>query len=66
MRGLAWIVGIAAAGYLTVIAGLYLSFYLNIASGATIVLVLTSMFFLALVFAPIGSGLRRRLAHAAR
>ena len=40
----------------TVVAGLYLSFYLNSASGATIVLVLTSIFFVALVFTP----LRRR------
>jgi len=48
----------AVQGVLGVVAGLYLSFYLNIASGATIVLVLTSMFFLALVFVP----LRRRLA----
>ena len=42
----------AIQGVLGVVAGLYLSFYLNIASGATIVLVLTSMFFLVLVFAP--------------
>jgi ABC-type Mn2+/Zn2+ transport system permease subunit len=45
----------AIQGVLGVVAGLYLSFYLNIASGATIVLVLTSMFFLALVFAPLRS-----------
>jgi ABC-type Mn2+/Zn2+ transport system permease subunit len=42
----------AVQGVVGVVAGLYLSFYLNVASGATIVLVLTSMFFLALVFAP--------------
>jgi manganese/iron transport system permease protein len=54
----------AIQGVLGVVAGLYLSFYLNIASGATIVLVLTSMFFLALVFAPLRSGLQRRLARS--
>jgi manganese/iron transport system permease protein len=43
----------AIQGVLGVVIGLYLSFYLSIASGATIVLVLTSMFFLALVFAPL-------------
>jgi manganese/iron transport system permease protein len=42
----------AVQGVVGVIIGLYLSFYLNIASGATIVLVLTSMFMLALIFAP--------------
>ncbi|MEP7188742.1 MAG: metal ABC transporter permease [Roseiflexaceae bacterium] len=55
----------AIQGVLGVVAGLYLSFYLNIASGATIVLVLTSMFFLALVFAPIRNRLRHKLARAA-
>ncbi len=49
----------AIQGVVGVIAGLYLSFYLNIASGATIVLVLTSLFVLALVFAP-RLGSRRR------
>ena len=43
------------------IAGLYISFYLHIASGATIVLVLTSMFVLALALAPL-RGRRRRLS----
>jgi ABC-type Mn2+/Zn2+ transport system permease subunit len=52
----------AIQGVLGVVAGLYLSFYLNIASGATIVLVLTSMFFLALVLAPRSARLRRALA----
>lgn len=55
----------AIQGVLGVVAGLYLSFYLNIASGATIVLVLTSMFFLALVFAPVRNRLRHKLARAA-
>ncbi len=39
----------AVQGVIGVIAGIYLSFYLNIASGATIVLVLTSMFLLTLL-----------------
>jgi ABC-type Mn2+/Zn2+ transport system permease subunit len=43
----------ALQGVLGVVAGLYLSFYLNIASGATIVLVLTGMFFLALMLRPL-------------
>lgn len=43
----------ALQGVLGVIAGIYLSFYLNIASGATIVLVLTSMFLLALLLTPL-------------
>jgi ABC-type Mn2+/Zn2+ transport system permease subunit len=43
----------AIQGVLGVVAGLYLSFYLNIASGATIVLVLTGMFFLALMLRPL-------------
>ena len=42
----------ALQGIVGVIAGLYLSFYLNIASGATIVLVLTSMFVLVLLAKP--------------
>jgi manganese/iron transport system permease protein len=45
----------AVQGVIGTIAGLYLSFYLNIASGATIVLVLTSMFVLALFFSPMRS-----------
>ncbi len=45
----------AIQGAIGVIAGIYLSFYLNIASGATIVLVLTSMFLLALLLAPLRS-----------
>lgn len=43
----------AIHGVLGVVAGIYLSFYLNIASGATIVLVLTSMFLLALLLTPL-------------
>ena len=48
----------ALQGIVGAVAGLYLSFYLNIASGATIVLVLTSMFVLALIFSPRPGSLR--------
>lgn len=50
----------AMQGALGAVIGLYLSFYLNIASGATIVLVLTGMFALALLLAPLRNRLRRR------
>ncbi len=42
----------AIQGVIGVVAGLYLSFYFAVASGATIVLVLTAMFGLALLVAP--------------
>jgi ABC-type Mn2+/Zn2+ transport system permease subunit len=42
----------AAIGALSAIGGLYLSFYANIASGAAIVLVCTTFFILAFLFAP--------------
>ena len=42
----------AALGALSGVAGLYASFYLNIASGGAIVLVATAMFFVAWLFAP--------------
>lgn len=45
----------AIQGALGAVIGLYLSFYLNIASGATIVLVLTAMFGLALVWKAVSS-----------
>jgi manganese/iron transport system permease protein len=51
------IVGIASA-----VVGLYLSYWLDVASGATIVLVETGMFVLALVFGPRGTLGRRRPA----
>jgi manganese/iron transport system permease protein len=51
----------AIQGAAGAVVGLYLSFYLNIASGATIVLVLTSMFVLALIVSPRPGSLRRRL-----
>jgi manganese/iron transport system permease protein len=46
----------AAIGALSAIIGLYLSFYVNIASGAAIVLVCTVLFILAFLFAP-GKGI---------
>jgi ABC-type Mn2+/Zn2+ transport system permease subunit len=55
----------AIQGIVGAVAGLYLSFYLNIASGATIVLVLTSMFVLALVLSPRPGSLRRLMARSA-
>jgi len=42
----------AAIGAASAVAGLYLSFYVNIASGAAVVLVATSFFVLAFLFAP--------------
>lgn len=56
----------AAQGLIGALAGLYLSFYLNVASGATIVLVLTSMFVLALIVSPRPGSLRRRFGRPAR
>ena len=46
------------------VSGLYLSFYLNVASGASIVLVETLMFGLALLFSPKSGWLGRRRASA--
>ena len=47
------LVGLAiGAAVLSAVVGLYLSFYLNVASGASIVLVETGLFVLALVFSP--------------
>jgi ABC-type Mn2+/Zn2+ transport system permease subunit len=42
----------AANGAFSAIAGLYLSFYINIASGAAVVLVATVLFVVAFLFAP--------------
>jgi len=54
----------AAIGVLSSIAGLYISFYVNIASGSAVVLVSTALFILAFLFAPrqgvIWSWLRKR------
>jgi ABC-type Mn2+/Zn2+ transport system permease subunit len=52
----------ALQGVIGAVVGLYLSFYLSIASGATIVLVLTAIFALALALAPV---LRHRRAAGA-
>lgn len=49
----------ALIGGVSAVAGLYLSYYVSIASGAAIVLVCTACFLLALVFAP-GRGLLAR------
>lgn len=51
----------AGCGALSAVAGLYLSFYLNIASGAAIVLVATMLFILAFAFSPSNGALTRRL-----
>jgi manganese/iron transport system permease protein len=50
----------AAVGIASSIIGLYLSFWLDVASGATIVLVQTGLFLLALVLGPQGMIARRR------
>ena len=56
----------AAIGAISSVAGLYISFYVNIASGAAVVLVCTFFFVLAFLFAPrrgvIWSWLRTRQA----
>jgi manganese/iron transport system permease protein len=50
----------AGVGVLSAVIGLYLSFWLDVASGATIVLVQTALFLLALAFGPRGLLTRRR------
>jgi len=42
----------AVIGVVSSVVGLYLSYYLNVASGAAIVLVATMFFVLAFLFAP--------------
>ncbi|HEV7605616.1 MAG TPA: metal ABC transporter permease [Candidatus Limnocylindrales bacterium] len=49
-----------AVAVLAAVSGLYVSFYLNVASGASIVLVETLFFGLALVFSPKSGWLQRR------
>lgn len=49
-----------AVAVLAAIVGLYLSYYLNVASGASIVLVETACFVIALAFSPRTAGLGRR------
>jgi ABC-type Mn2+/Zn2+ transport system permease subunit len=58
--GLAIVVGIGSA-----IGGLYLSYWLDVASGATIVLVQTAMFLVALALGP-RTGLVARRARRRR
>jgi ABC-type Mn2+/Zn2+ transport system permease subunit len=48
------------------VVGLYLSYYLSVASGAAIVLVCTALFILAMVFAPRRGLLARARAHTGR
>jgi len=49
----------ATIGAFSSFAGLYLSFYVNVASGAAVVLVATALFLVAFLFAP-GCGVLRR------
>jgi len=51
----------AVIGVLSSVGGLYLSFYLNIASGAAVVLVCTALFVVAFLFAPRRGALWERL-----
>jgi ABC-type Mn2+/Zn2+ transport system permease subunit len=50
----------AVIGAASSVIGLYLSFYINIASGAAVVLVCTAFFILAFLFAPTRGVLRSR------
>ena len=54
-----------AIGIVSRIVGLYLSYWLDVASGATIVLVQTSAFVVALVLGPRGLRARRRTTGSA-
>ena len=49
-----------AVGLLSIVAGLYLSFYLDLPTGPSIVMVATGLFALALVFSPEKGLIRRR------
>ncbi len=51
----------AVVGVISAVGGLYLSFYLNIASGAAVVLVCTALFLVAFLFAPRRGALWTRL-----
>ena len=55
----------AGLGVISSVAGLYLSYYLNVASGAAVVLTATALFLVAFVAAP-GRGVLARRAHARR
>jgi manganese/iron transport system permease protein len=52
----------AGFGALSALIGFYLSYYLNVPSGGTIVLVASAFFLLALVFSPKRGGWRRLFA----
>ncbi len=52
----------AAIGAISAVSGLYLSYYINVASGAAIVLVCTAIFILAFLFAP-GRGMLWEYLH---
>jgi manganese/iron transport system permease protein len=56
------VAGATAIGAVSAVAGLYLSFWLNVASGATIVLVETALFLVVLLLRPRGGLITRRLA----
>jgi ABC-type Mn2+/Zn2+ transport system permease subunit len=56
----------AAIGIGSAIVGLYLSFYLNVASGSTIVLVATACFFIAMALSPKRRSLLTALLDARR
>ncbi len=51
-----------AVAIVSAVSGLYLSFYLNVASGASIVLIETLLFVLALLFSPRSGWITRRRA----
>jgi ABC-type Mn2+/Zn2+ transport system permease subunit len=55
LLGVALVIGVGA-----LIVGLYVSFWMDVASGATIVLVQTALFVIALLFGPRGGLLARR------
>ncbi len=57
-------IGAGLVGIASAVTGLYLSYWLNVASGATIVLVETSLFLLAVTFGPRGLIARRRIPAA--
>lgn len=55
----------ALIGVLSSVSGLYISYYLNVPSGASIVLVVTGLFLLSLLFSP-SQGILTRSATASR
>ncbi|KAB8144833.1 metal ABC transporter permease [Chloroflexia bacterium SDU3-3] len=54
----------AVQGVIGTVAGLYISYYMNVASGASMVLVMTLMFAMALVFSRLRGRFRQRRAAA--